>query len=90
MEKLSIDALALSGQAMISISFPFFVAIYLALFLAGVLILWLGYEWIRRRQENRAARTRVFCRICASRYTDTSSADLIDCPVCGSRNERSS
>jgi len=75
---------------MISISFPWFVAIYLALFLAGVLVLWLGYEWMRRRQANQAARTRVFCRICGSRYTDTSSADLLDCPVCGSRNERSS
>jgi hypothetical protein len=74
---------------MIPISFPGFVAIYLTLFLAGLLILWLGYEWSRRRQENRAARRRVFCRICGSRYTDTSSVDLIDCPVCGSRNERS-
>jgi hypothetical protein len=74
---------------MISISFPHFVAIYLTLFLAGVLILWLGYEWMRRRQANRAALARVFCRICGSRYTDKSSADLIECPVCGSRNERS-
>ena len=73
---------------MISISFPWFVAIYLALFLAGVLILWLGYEWMRRRQADQVARTRVFCRICGSRYTDTSPAELIDCPVCGSRNER--
>ena len=73
---------------MISISFPWFVAIYLALFLAGVLILWLGYEWMRRRQADQVARTRVFCRICSSRYTDTSSEELIDCPVCGSRNER--
>jgi hypothetical protein len=73
---------------MISISFPWFVAIYLALFLVGVLILWLGYEWMRRCQDKRAAHTRIFCRICGSRYTDTSSADLIDCPVCGSRNER--
>jgi rRNA maturation endonuclease Nob1 len=74
---------------MIPVSFPWFVAVYLALFLAGVLILWLGYEMMRRRQANQAARTRVFCRICGSRYTDTSSADLLECPVCGSRNERS-
>lgn len=75
---------------MISISFPWFVAIYLALFLAGVFILWLGYEWMRRSQAYRDARTRVFCRICGSRYKDTSSSVLLDCPVCGSRNERSS
>lgn len=75
---------------MISISFPLFVAIYLAMFLAGVLILWLGYEWVRRHQAKRTARTHVFCRICGSRYTDKSSLDVLDCPVCGSRNERSS
>jgi len=73
---------------MISISFPWFVAIYLALFLAGVLLLWLCYEWIRLRQEQRTARNRFFCRICGSRYKDTSSVDLADCPVCGNRNER--
>jgi rRNA maturation endonuclease Nob1 len=75
---------------MISISFPWFVALYLALFLAGALILWLGYELMRSDQAKRAARSRVLCRICGSRYTDSSSADLLDCPVCGSRNERAS
>lgn len=75
---------------MISISFPLFVAIYLAMFLAGVLILWLGYEWVRRRQAKRTARNHVFCRICGSRYTDKSFLDVLDCPVCGSWNERSS
>lgn len=74
---------------MIPVSFPWFVAVYLALFLAGVLALWLGYEMMRRNQAKRAARNRVFCRICGSRYTDTSAADLLECPVCGSRNERS-
>lgn len=74
---------------MIPISFPKFVAIYLALFLAGVLILWFGYEMMRRREARRASRTRVFCRICGTRYTDSSSEDLLDCPVCGSRNKRS-
>lgn len=75
---------------MIPVSFPWFVAVYLTLFLAGVLILWIGYEIMRKKLEDRSARARIFCRICGSRYTDTSSAELIDCPVCGSRNERSS
>lgn len=74
---------------MISISFPGFVAIYLSLFLAGVLVLWLGYELMRRHRMKQASRTRLFCRICGSRYTDNSTAELVDCPVCGSRNERS-
>lgn len=74
---------------MIALPLPWFVFFYLALFLAGILILWAGYELVRRRQTSLAARTRIFCRICGSRYLDTTDADLLDCPVCGSRNERS-
>lgn len=73
---------------MIPVSFNWFVTVYLALFLSGVLILWTGYELLRRQQARRSARNRVFCRICGSRYTDSSPKDLLDCPVCGSRNER--
>ena len=74
---------------MITITLSWFVCLYLALFLAGILILWIGYEMIRKRHANIIARDRVFCRICGSRYTDTSTADLLNCPVCGSLNERS-
>lgn len=74
---------------MIPITLSWFVCVYLALFLAGVLILWIGYEIIRKRHANIISRNRVFCRICSSRYTDGSSADLLRCPVCDSLNERS-
>ena len=74
---------------MISITLPWFVFLYLALFLAGILILWIGYEMIRKRHSNAIARDRVFCRICGSRYTDTTTSNLLNCPVCGSLNERS-
>jgi len=74
---------------MISITLPWFVFLYLSLFLAGILILWIGYEMIRKRHSNAIARDRVFCRICGSRYTDTTTSDLLNCPVCGSLNERS-
>jgi hypothetical protein len=74
---------------MISITLPWFVFIYLALFLAGILILWIGYEMIRKHHANVVARNRVFCRICSSRYTDTTSSDILNCPVCGSLNDRS-
>jgi rRNA maturation endonuclease Nob1 len=74
---------------MIPITLPWFVFLYLALFLAGILILWIGYEMIRKRHANSIARDRVFCKICGSRYTDTSTADLLNCPACGSQNERS-
>jgi hypothetical protein len=75
---------------MIPITLSWFVFIYLALFLAAVLILWIGYEILRKRHANSIARVRVFCRICGSRYTDGTSGDLMRCPVCDSLNERSS
>lgn len=74
---------------MIALPLPWFVFLYLALFLAGILVLWAGYELVRRRQTRLAAHNRIFCRICGSRYLDTTHAALLDCPVCGSRNERS-
>ena len=74
---------------MIPITLSWFVCLYLAFFLAGILILWIGYETLRKRHANAIARDRVFCRICGSRYTDTSADELLSCPVCGSLNERS-
>jgi hypothetical protein len=75
---------------MIPITLSWFVFLYLALFLAVMLVLWLGYEIIRKRHADVIAGDRVFCRICGSRYTDTSAADLLNCPACGSLNERTS
>ncbi len=73
---------------MIPITLSWFVCLYLAVFLAGILILWIGYEMVRKRHANTLARNRVFCRICGSRYTDITARDLLNCPVCGSLNER--
>lgn len=73
---------------MIPVTFSWFVCIDLAVFLAGTLILWVGYELIRKRRANGIARDRVFCRICSSRYTDVSCNEVVQCPVCGSLNER--
>jgi len=73
---------------MIPITLSWFVCVYLALFLAAVLILWIGYEILRNRHANIISRNRVFCRICGSRYTDGSTNDLLRCPVCESLNER--
>jgi hypothetical protein len=75
---------------MIPVTLSWFVCFYLTLFLAGVLILWLGYEMVRKRHANSMSRIRVFCRICGSRYTDETAGDLLRCPVCKSLNERSS
>lgn len=73
---------------MIQVTLTWFVSLYLALFLAGILVLWIGYEVVCKRRADRIARDRVFCRICGTRYADTTGAELTDCPVCGSRNER--
>ena len=75
---------------MIPITLSWFVCLYLALFLTGILILWIGYELICKRHANDIARDRIFCRICGSRYTDISTRDLLHCPVCDSLNERPS
>lgn len=73
---------------MIPITFSWFMVLYLGLFLAGVILLWLGYEWTCRREARKRERTRMFCRICGSRYTDTSGYEVVECPACGSLNER--
>jgi hypothetical protein len=73
---------------MIPITLSWFVCLYLGIFLAGMLLLWGGYEVIRRYGYDSRRRDHVYCRICSSRYTDSSDADLLHCPVCGSLNER--
>jgi rRNA maturation endonuclease Nob1 len=73
---------------MIQIALSWFVCLYLVLSVVGILILWIGYEMIRKRHADTIARDRIFCRICGTRHTDTSTADLLVCPVCGSKNER--
>jgi hypothetical protein len=73
---------------MIQITLSWFVCLYLVLSLVGILVLWIGYEMIRKRHANSIARDHIFCRICGTRHTDTSTADLLVCPVCGSKNER--
>jgi hypothetical protein len=73
---------------MIPITLSWFVCLYLALFLAGTLVLWIGYEMLRKRQAKSSARDRIFCKICGTRYTDTSATELLECPVCDSKNER--
>jgi hypothetical protein len=71
---------------MIPVPFSWFVFFYLAAFLTGVLILWAGYSFVSMRAARRVGQNAILCRICGSRYTAT--ADLSDCPACGSRNER--
>jgi hypothetical protein len=71
---------------MIPVPFNWFVFLYLAVFLCGILILWMGYAWKCARAAKRDGRMMILCRICGSRYVPAQS--LSECPACGSRNER--
>lgn len=73
---------------MIPVSFSWFVAAYLAIFLAGVLLLWALYEMACTSEERRATRNCLLCRVCGSRYRNESREEFPDCPVCGRKNER--
>ena len=75
---------------MIPITLSWFVCLYLGVFLVGMILLWTGYEVIRRRSDGISNQELVHCRICDSRYSDISTAELPQCPACGSLNERPS
>lgn len=45
-------------------------------------------RWTTRRRERVALRQRVICRLCLHVFEDHGSAKLVDCPACGSKNER--
>jgi rRNA maturation endonuclease Nob1 len=72
----------------IRVSLSALIAIYLLVFLAAVLLIWLSSEWNRRRRERRALRWRLRCVICAFEFEDRTDALLPRCPRCGSLNER--
>jgi len=58
---------------------------FAALFLLGGL--WLLAVWHERRQERRARRKVVLCRICGHIYDNPELKRISACPSCGSLNE---
>ena len=50
---------------MIPITLSWFVCLYLGVFLIGMILLWMGYEVIRRRSEGISNQELVHCRITA-------------------------
>ncbi|KAB2643828.1 MAG: hypothetical protein DVB29_04500 [Verrucomicrobia bacterium] len=72
---------------MIQLTLPWFVFIYLTVFLAGILIFWIGYEMLQKRLSYSASRQTTRCRICSGLLTPSSSNELLRCPSCGSLNE---
>lgn len=73
---------------MITLSASGLVFIYVIVFLAGILLLWITSEMARIQRKANANRQRIHCMICAMEYGDVSSDSLPCCPRCGSRNER--
>ena len=72
---------------MIHLTLAWFVFIYLAIFLAGILILWIGYEMLRKHLSSTAAAQYFSCRICGASLTDSQNNIILKCPSCGSLNE---
>ncbi|MFZ4115443.1 MAG: hypothetical protein ACOYK6_01820 [Chthoniobacterales bacterium] len=77
---------------MIQLTLTWFVFIYLTVFLAGILIFWIGYEMLQKRLSSTASPRSLRCRICGatlthSSYKQLSSETLLRCSSCGSLNE---
>jgi len=52
-----------------------------------VLITWVSRS-NARHQEHVALRSRVICRLCLHVFEDHGTSRQIECPACGSKNER--
>jgi rRNA maturation endonuclease Nob1 len=73
---------------MIRVDLADLVFLYLLVFLAAILTVWIAYEMVRRVRENRSRHGRLRCAVCAMEFEDRTSAVLPRCPRCGSLNER--
>jgi rRNA maturation endonuclease Nob1 len=72
---------------MISLDPATLVFIYVMVFLASVLLLWVLSEMARRHQKTQSLRHRVRCTLCAMQYDGRPDDPLPRCPRCGSLNE---
>jgi uncharacterized paraquat-inducible protein A len=60
---------------------------YLVSLLAGLSIVALYSEWLRRRFEPTPSEDRIFrCEKCSFVYTDDADVDRSRCPQCGTAN----
>jgi rRNA maturation endonuclease Nob1 len=73
---------------MIRVSLEELVFVYVLVFLAAILAVWIAYEMVRRVRENRNRYGRHRCTVCAMEFEDRTPATLPRCPRCGSLNER--
>jgi rRNA maturation endonuclease Nob1 len=73
---------------MIRVDLAGLVIIYVMVFLAAILTVWIAYEMVRRVRESRSRRYRLRCAVCGMEFEDRTPAILPRCPRCGSLNER--
>ncbi len=77
---------------MIHLTLPWFVFIYLIVFLAGILSFWIGYEMLQQRLSSRDSSCQQVCRICGASFrgalrSSRSGQKLVHCSSCGSLHE---
>jgi uncharacterized paraquat-inducible protein A len=72
---------------MIRMPLPWLVFTALVIFLAGIVLVWIGYEIAKRRREAARRRHWIACRACSFHFKAEPSESLPVCPQCGARNE---
>ena len=75
---------------MIPLELSWLVFTGLLVMLAGIVLVWIGYEILRRAREASIFRGKVRCALCAFLYAPETGVDLPACPQCGHKNERDS
>ena len=73
---------------MIRVNLVELVFLYLVVFLAAILAVWIASEMVRRVRENRFRQHRMRCAVCGMEFEDRTPAILPRCPRCDSLNER--
>jgi len=73
---------------MISLPLYHLPLLYAAVFLAGVLALWLLYIWRCRGRRRDMRQGLSQCRLCSEWLRHGKGSSLVRCPSCGALNER--
>ena len=74
---------------MIKLDFSIGISLYLFIFVAGLLILWIiSEDKVRKRKFYSEEGFIWHCSICTYTYVDSMHETLSKCPRCGSYNER--
>ena len=72
---------------MIRMELQWLVFTALFIFLAGILLVWVGYEIARRRRHAARHLHWIRCRVCAFHFKADPKEELPTCPQCGAGNE---